>query len=83
MTKTCLLLLMLAPLAIFQAAPASACKVVGYKNGEPLCAKVSDGAGQRYTDGRSARDKHLAHIRARLERARQARRTIAHQDAKW
>jgi hypothetical protein len=42
----------------FQAAPASACKVVGYKNGEPLCATTSDASGYnkrivgRYINGR-------------------------------
>ncbi len=39
-------------LVAFQAVPASACMVVGYKNGEPLCATTSDGPGQPYTDAR-------------------------------
>jgi hypothetical protein len=30
------------------AGTASACHVVGYKNGEPICMSTSDGAGQSY-----------------------------------
>jgi hypothetical protein len=35
----------------FQTAPALACKVVGYKNGEPLCETTSDASGYNRRTG--------------------------------
>jgi hypothetical protein len=40
------------PVLACMSLPASACKFVGYRNGEPHCITVSDGRGQPYTDGR-------------------------------
>jgi hypothetical protein len=75
MAKTCIWPTALAMVLVLHSGPASACKVVGYRNGEPLCATTSDGKGQQYTDGRSARDK--------LALERQRRRVIKHQGANW
>jgi hypothetical protein len=83
MTRKYIWLIALAMLFVLGSGPASACKVVGYRNGEPLCATTSDGRGQQYTDGRSAREKHLAALRARLALERQKRRVIRHQGANW
>lgn len=83
MAKTCILPAALAMLFVLHSGPANACKVVGYSNGEPLCARTSDGKGEQYTDGRSARDKHVAARRARLALERQRRRVIKHQGANW
>jgi hypothetical protein len=55
MAKKCIWLITLVPLLAFQTMPASACNIVGYKNGEPLCGTTSDGAGQPYTDARPHR----------------------------
>jgi hypothetical protein len=62
MAKTCIWLITLVPLLAFQTMPASACNVVGYANGEPLCATTSDGHGQPYTD---ARPRHVWETEAR------------------
>jgi hypothetical protein len=83
MAKTCIWPTALAMVLVLHSGPASACKVVGYRNGEPLCATTSDGKGQQYTDGRSARDKRIAALRARLALERQRRRVIKHQGANW
>ena len=55
MAKKCIWLITLVPLLAFQTMPASACNVVGYKNGEQLCETTSDGQGQPYTDARGYR----------------------------
>jgi hypothetical protein len=47
MAKTCILPTALAMLFVLHSGPANACKVVGYTNGEPLCATTSDGKGLR------------------------------------
>src|SRR5262245_59487515 len=63
-----------ASILAFTAAPASACKVVGHRNGEPVCMTTSDGKGQQYTDARNDRPvkviKALAHLR--IKQAQQA-----------
>ena len=48
MTNKFVWALALVPLFAFQSVPASACHVVGHKNGEPLCETTSDGNGQVY-----------------------------------
>ena len=83
MVKICGSLLALLPLLVFQAAPANACHVVGYANGEPLCATTSDRKGQAYTDGRSWREKRLEGIRWQKHLERQRTRPIPHQGANW
>jgi hypothetical protein len=62
-------LLLIAPVLLIacQTVAANACHVVGYKNGEPLCATTSDGPGQPYTDGR-ARLRLQAHGRFAMNR---------------
>ena len=68
MGKTYLFLLAIAPFLALQAAPASACVVVGHtKDGERLCMTSSDGAGQAYRDGRrpkAVQAMEIAHRRA-------------------
>jgi hypothetical protein len=83
MLRKCASVLAFLPLLVFQAAPANACHVVGYANGEPLCATTSDGKGQAYTDGRSWREKRLEAIRWRTELEHRKTRPIPHQGANW
>jgi hypothetical protein len=48
MTKKSLWLLALVPVLALQTMPASACHVIGQRNGENICETTSDGAGQQY-----------------------------------
>jgi len=80
MAKRYLWLTTLVPLVAFAPTSASACKVVGYANGEPLCATTSDSHG--YVDGRSPAQKHIDHIKT--VRAREpAHRHIKNQGWSW
>jgi hypothetical protein len=57
MSKKCIwLMTLVAPLFVFTV-PANACKVVGYRNGEPVCMTTSDGKGQPYTDARPSKNR--------------------------
>jgi hypothetical protein len=48
MTKKSFVVLTFVSLLALQAAPASACKVVGHQNGEDICETTSDGGGHPY-----------------------------------
>jgi hypothetical protein len=77
------LLLAATPILTVLSLPANACNVVGYKNGEPLCATTSDGKGQVYKDGRSFVQKRIANYRARQVQQQWSTRIVAHRGARW
>ena len=64
MAKKLVWLITLVPLLAFQTIPATACKIVGYKTGEPLCTTTSDASG--YNQRMVGRYRHGVHYYPRL-----------------
>lgn len=60
-SRTLCMLSVIAGSFVCMTLPASACKYVGYRNGEPHCITTSDGRGQPYADGRK-RGIHLGDL---------------------